>query len=629
MNGLPALKRVLWAGLLLIARYSSAESPILSQVLISSRAVAPGEVLLVAVTGHLDGEPPSGRFEQGDLSFFRASTGTYLALIGLDLDIATGTHRLDLGLVDPDGTRRSWGKDIEVEYKHFPIQQITVSQNFVTPNEEDAARAEREEAQLMEIFLSSGPERLFDGNFVSPIPAALSSRFGERRIFNNTPKAPHSGADLRALSGTPVRAAAGGKVVLVGDFFYLGKTVVLDHGLGVISYYGHLSTTTVRQGARVSRGDLLGKVGKTGRATGPHLHWALRVRKARVDPFSLTALDIDSYLALPIYPEGFKPSRAVHLTAWAAGSAKARLKFLDQLKGTPVNAVVVPLKEFDGEVYIPGVARAKELGTTRVAIPDPAAMLRDMRERNLHAIARIVVFKDNTLARSKPEWGVHRPDGGLWTNKKGVTWVDPYNRNIWEYNVDIASVAAALGFDEIQFDYIRFPSDGDTTQCRYSREDHSPQTAVEDLAEFLRYAHQRLKPSGVQISVAIFGMTTTARDDMGIGQKIGSLTELVDFVSPMMYPSHYARGEYGLKDPNREPYKVINRGLRDAKLRLGPASYKLRPYLQDFSLGFHYGPKEVRAEILAARKQGIESWILWNPQNRYTWQALQALEKEE
>ena len=323
-----------------------------------------------------------------------------------------------------------------------------------------------------------------------------------------------------------------------------------------------------------------------------------------------------------VFPPGFRHVRAVHLTAWVAGAPKARRNFLSQLRGTTVNAVVVPIKEIDGLVYIPGVVKAKEWGTQRLAIPDPEAFLRDARAAGLRTIARVVVFKDDVLPRRRPEWAVRRPGGAIWTNAKGVAWVDPYRREVWDYNIDIALRAAELGFDEIQFDYIRFPSDGDTRQCRYSREGHTRETAVANLSDFLRYAAKRLKPSGKPFSVAVFGMTTTAHNDMGIGQRIGALADLVDSVSPMMYPSHYARGEYGLKDPNREPYKVIYKGLRDAKKRLGESAYKLRPYLQDFTLGYRYGPAQVRAQLMAARREGIESWILWNPGNRYTWEVL-------
>lgn len=341
-------------------------------------------------------------------------------------------------------------------------------------------------------------------------------------------------------------------------------------------------------------------------------------------PSAKKAAEDDAPAEAVSLPPGFKPVRGVHLSAWVAGAPKSRRRFLDQIPGTFINAVAVPLKETDGRVYIPGIARARDWGTAVTAIPDPGGLVADIRARGLRAIARIVVFKDDALARKHPELAVRRPDGALWRNRKGIAWVDPYRREIWEYNLDLAVEAARLGFDEIQFDYIRFPSDGDTRQCRYVRADHTERTAAENIREFLRYARARLGPLRVPMSVAVFGMTTTAHNDMGIGQDLRSMAELSDAVSPMMYPSHYARGEYGLSNPNREPYKVIYRGLRDAKRRLGKESWKLRPYLQDFSMGHRYTAHEVQAQLIAAQKQGIDSFILWNAGNRYTWKALEA-----
>lgn len=325
-----------------------------------------------------------------------------------------------------------------------------------------------------------------------------------------------------------------------------------------------------------------------------------------------------------VLPAGFQPLRGVHLSAWVAGTPKSRRKFLDRAQGTFINAVVVPLKETDGQVYIPGVAKSKEYGTFLPALPDPEGLVADVHSRGLKAIARIVIFKDNLLARRKPEWAVRRPDGSLWRNRKGVTWVDPYRREIWDYNLDLAFAAARAGFDEIQFDYIRFPSDGDIRTCRYSRADHTNKLAHETVREFLRYARTKLASTKLPLSVAVFGMVTSTNMDMGIGQDLRAMAESSDYISPMMYPSHYYRGEYGLANPNREPYKVIHRGLRDAKKRLGrESSWKLRPYLQDFSLGYRYGVPEVEAQLLAAQKQGIDSFILWNPANLYTWKALE------
>lgn len=333
-------------------------------------------------------------------------------------------------------------------------------------------------------------------------------------------------------------------------------------------------------------------------------------------------------LAAPVAAASTGPVRGLHLTAWVAGSGKERREFLDKASGTLVNAVVVPVKEYDGKVYLPGVPAGLALGTTRVVIGDPRALVADIKARGFRAVARVVVFKDNTLALKRPEWAVRDAAGGVWRNKNGVSWVDPYRSEVWDYNIEVALAAARAGFEEIQFDYIRFPSDGDTKRCRYSVVDHSTATAAAALRGFLERARVRLNSEHVSMSIAVFGLTTSAHNDMGIGQSLAKLTDLVDAVSPMMYPSHYAKGEYGLADPNSEPHKIISWGLRDAKRKLG-SSEKLRPYLQDFSLGRRYGFAEVRAELRAARLQGVESWILWNPLNRYTWAALQPFSEAE
>ena len=289
------------------------------------------------------------------------------------------------------------------------------------------------------------------------------------------------------------------------------------------------------------------------------------------------------------------------------------------MKGAGLNAVVIALKEYDGRMFVKGVPLAQEIGAHVNAIPDLAAAVKDFKDAGIYTIGRIVLFKDDTLARKRPELAVHRPDGKIWVNDNGVAWVDPYRKEVWEYNLAIASRAAAH-FDEIQFDYIRFPSDGPVRLCRYSRADHTPATAAKNLADLMAYFRAHLP--GVKLSVAVFGLTTTDTSGMGIGQHFDQFIKEADFVSPMMYPSHYAKGEYGLKDPNRDPYKTIHRGLRRVA-GLGEDMGKLRPYFQDFSLyHVHYGVPEVRAQIFAAARMGVRNWILWNPQNRYTWSAI-------
>ncbi len=316
--------------------------------------------------------------------------------------------------------------------------------------------------------------------------------------------------------------------------------------------------------------------------------------------------------------------RGVHFTGWAAGSGKLRRKFASDMKQAGFNAVVIALKDYDGRVFVKGVPLAEKSGAFMNAIPDLPGAVKDFEDLGIYTIARIALFKDDFLARARPDLAVKWPDGRVWTNDKGTAWVDPYKKELWDYAIDIASRAAAAGFDEIQFDYIRFPSDGKTRQCRYSRADHSPATAEAALDELLVYATSRLKPLGVKVSIDTFGMTTSADSGLGIGQRMEKMAAHVDFVSPMMYPSHYAKGEYGLRYPNARPYETIRKGIQDALDRLGGSPAKLRPYLQDFSMGVRYKPEHVRAQILAAEELGVREWILWNAQNRYNWPSIQA-----
>lgn len=284
---------VLAAALLALAAPLWADAP---QVFIKARAANPGEILLVVVTGQEDKRPPSGSFGGAPLSFFRGKKGTYLSFAGIDLDVSTGPRRMALELHDEDGAASVWDQDLIVEYKAFNVQRIRVKQSFVTPKKDDNSRAEDESKRLTDLFGGVTEERHFDKNFLSPIPGSTSARFGDRRVFNDVPKAPHSGADLRAAMGAPVRAPAGGKVILTEHLFYQGNTVILDHGYGLYSYYCHLSEFSVKVGDVVRQGADLGKVGATGRVTGPHLHWAVKSGGARVDPFSLTALDLSPWL---------------------------------------------------------------------------------------------------------------------------------------------------------------------------------------------------------------------------------------------------------------------------------------------------------------------------------------------
>ncbi|MDR3196065.1 MAG: putative glycoside hydrolase [Endomicrobium sp.] len=318
------------------------------------------------------------------------------------------------------------------------------------------------------------------------------------------------------------------------------------------------------------------------------------------------------------YEKG-KYIRGIHLSAWVSGSEKHRKSALELFDNTELNAAVIDIKESEGQVYIKGVKEVEANKAYIAAIPDIEKYISLLKEKGIYTIARIVVFRDNASSRKMPSLAIKNPDGTIWTDKKGAGWLDPYNKDAWEYNLKIAERAIDVGFDEIQFDYIRFPSDGNTKNCRYSK----PYSAVEAskaLIGFLKEAKRRLKPKGGAISIDLFGLTTTAADDMGIGQKIVEMTEQVDYVSPMVYPSHYAKWTYGIADPNKEPYKVVYNSIEGALKRI--PEEKLRPWLQDFSFGYKYGKNEVRAQMRACYDNKIGNWLLWNPRCVYTRDAL-------
>ncbi len=307
--------------------------------------------------------------------------------------------------------------------------------------------------------------------------------------------------------------------------------------------------------------------------------------------------------------------RGIHLSSWVAGSEKYKKRFEPYLGKDKLNTIVIAIKEYVGEVYINVSELKKKYNTPIIPIPKLEQYLEELKSKDIYTIARIVVFKDNYLAKNFPHLAVKNPDGTVWNDYKGNSWVSPYNKEVWDYNIEVAKKAIEVGFEEIQFDYIRFPSDGNVKLCRYSQK-HTSTTASEILVEFLKYAKEKLP--NTTISIDVFGLTPSVEHDMGIGQRFIKMVEIIDFVSPMMYPSHYKKGEYGISDPNKEPYRTVYKTVSDAKKLLAEKSYKLRPYLQDFSLGYKYGLNEVKAQIKACYDQGIFDWLLWDPKCKYT-----------
>ena len=300
----------------------------------------------------------------------------------------------------------------------------------------------------------------------------------------------------------------------------------------------------------------------------------------------------------------YVPVKALYMTAYAAGSPKLFDGMMAVADSTEINGVVLDVKDDTGYVtYAADVPMAREVGLIDKRIADLDALLTTFREHHIVPIARIVCFKDPLLPQKRPELAVRNTDGGVWKDGKGVAYVNPYDRRVWEYLVEIAEDAARHGFREIQFDYVRFPSDGNLDTAVYPGKTGLPEDAI---AGFLGFARQRLEPYGVWISADVFGMTLYVKDDVGIGQKLEKVAGAVDIVCPMIYPSHYYAGSYNIPNPNADPYKTITFAMKDATRRMDGTGAITRPWLQDFSLGgVTYGVNEVRGADQGRRGAGV------------------------
>ena len=349
-------------------------------------------------------------------------------------------------------------------------------------------------------------------------------------------------------------------------------------------------------------------------------------------PATVRATSSDSLpdLRPPLVPLP-KIVRGLYVNRWAALGDRG-WQLIGVASRTEVNALVIDVKDDRGFVlYRSRVPLAREIGadTNRPMRHERLrAMLDSMRAHHVYPIARIVVAKDPLLASTKLEWAIRRKadPSSPWRDKKGNPWLDPHQDGPWRYAADLACEAVDLGFSEIQFDYVRFPDDK-----RLVSEATFPlargRLRAQVIREQLLTTRARLEPLGVPVTADVFGLTATDTTDMGIGQKWEQFINTVDVVLPMMYPSHYNPGSYGIGNPNAHPYETIAHGLKDAHRRSAgiAGAATLRPWYQDFTLGPpHYTATEVRAQIEAGYANGVMGWVLWNPRSEYNEGAIHA-----
>ncbi|SDO64532.1 hypothetical protein SAMN04487897_118101 [Paenibacillus sp. yr247] len=322
--------------------------------------------------------------------------------------------------------------------------------------------------------------------------------------------------------------------------------------------------------------------------------------------------------------------KGIYVSAWSAVGNKFEqlIALVDQ---TDLNAMVIDVKNDSGQVtYSSTVPLVNEIGAnSNVIIRDLRAKLQRLKEKNIYTIARIVVFKDPYLSQKKSSIAMKTYAGNVWKDSKGTAWVDPFKEEVWDYNIQIAKETAELGFDEIQFDYVRFPENGKKVDEEVKFDNPKKLTKAQVIEAFLKKAKERIGERAF-LSADVFGLTTSADNDMGIGQDWSMISKQVHYISPMLYPSHYSSGIYGVKYPDLQPYAIISKAISDAKgknqqlMQANSHIAEIRPWYQDFTATWvkphkTYGTADVKEQIKAAQEQGVEQFLLWNSSSTYSY----------
>ncbi|WP_223192999.1 putative glycoside hydrolase [Paenibacillus sedimenti] len=322
--------------------------------------------------------------------------------------------------------------------------------------------------------------------------------------------------------------------------------------------------------------------------------------------------------------------KGIYVSAWSAVGTKFEqlIQLLDQ---TDLNTMVIDIKNDSGQVtYASAVPMVNEIGAnSHVIIKDLKSKLQLLKAKGIYSIARIVVFKDPYLSKKKSAYAIKNRAGEIWRDNKGIAWVDPYKEEVWDYNIQIAKEAADLGFDEIQFDYVRFPENGKKVDQEVIFDNSQQWTKPQVIEGFLKRARERIG-NKAYLSADVFGLTTSSDNDMGIGQDWSMISKQVHYISPMLYPSHYSSGVYGVKSPDLQPYSIISKAIRDAKtkneqlMKTNSEIAEIRPWYQDFTATWvkphkTYGKEDVNEQIKAAKEHGVEQFLLWNSNSIYSY----------
>ncbi|MBX9946238.1 MAG: hypothetical protein K2Y40_19345 [Reyranella sp.] len=312
--------------------------------------------------------------------------------------------------------------------------------------------------------------------------------------------------------------------------------------------------------------------------------------------------------------------KALYLTVYGIGAPFLLDPALEVIQKSGLNALVIDLKGDRGLIPYPSaLPLAAKAGALKLrTIPDLKALATSLKAKGIYLIARIVVFKDDLLVSARPDWAVRAPGGGIWKDREGLAWIDPFRKEAWDYTLSVAEEAAAAGFDEIQFDYVRFPDAAGPAYSQTSTET----SRVEAITGFLREAKRRLVPYNVFLAMDSFGYVCWNRNDTGIGQRLEDLATAVDYISPMLYPSGFQFGIPGHTNPIMNIYEIVHRSLEECKSRTAGTTVRYRPWLQafpDYAFGGQkFGAVEIAKQVKASNDAGTDGWMLWNPRNVYS-----------
>ena len=327
--------------------------------------------------------------------------------------------------------------------------------------------------------------------------------------------------------------------------------------------------------------------------------------------------------------------RGIYISGPMAGSTELFQNILDSAAGTEINTVVIDFKDDQGRITCPVDSPvASEIGACRPYVQDMKGLVASLKERGLYVIARVVAFRDPWLAEKKPEWSLHLADGSLYRDRQGMAWVDPYRQEVWDYLVEVGTEAKEAGFDEVQFDYIRFSTEGTMRDVVFDEAVTGGRSKTDVITEFVKYAYENLASQGLFVSADVFGTIIGSDiDAQAVGQVYTEMAKHLDYICPMIYPSHYGPGNFGLEHPDTMPYETVLEALKKSQMVMDQAAEAdghvssqaiVRPWLQDFTASYlgegnyiPYGYNEVQRQIQAVKDAGYDEWMLWSAANRY------------